>query len=78
MGDYTTPTGHVRVLAEVKSTESRQPARTILKPITPRLALALGPLADRGEAVEIVPGGNGAVEVRAMGLKLKKVEPQSK
>jgi hypothetical protein len=60
------------LIAEVKTADSNQVARVVLKPVTANLALALGPLADRGEVVEALSSGGGAVEVRALGLTFRK------
>lgn len=63
------------LIAEVKVADSDQMARVAVKPVTGNLALALGPLADRGEVVEALSSNSGSVEVRALGLTFRKLVP---
>ena len=61
-----------RFIAEVGVTSPRQTIGVPLKPLNEAQTLALGVLADRGDMIETVPDPSGAIEVRAVGLTLRR------
>lgn len=61
------------LIAEVGVADGKQTLRVVLKPVSGTQAIALGPLADRGEMVEALPDKNGQIEVQAVGLTFRKI-----
>ncbi len=63
-------------IAEIHIAGQPKPQRLVLRPVGSGMAIALGSLADRGDAViRSISSDDGKMEVQALGLRFRKVGP---